>query len=244
MKRIFMIPFVLGLVLLASGCSYFKIVRGDGDLVNEEIKIEEYDRIMLAGPSMSVIYQQSDEGPALQIKTDRNIYEMFEFKVIDNELRIYRKEEYEHYSPFPTEFTVTTRSEKLRYIGLTGKNDFQVKDTLRIENLELTLTGNSHFKADYLLGSTVDGSITGAGTLDLAGKVNKASLLITGNGEVNAFEMETAMLNCVVTGRGNLNVWATAQLDAVITGMGKVRYKGDPEVSKQVNGIGSVKKAN
>lgn len=244
MKQIQALFIFICIGLLIPGCSYFNVVRGDGNVVDEEVKIGDYDRITLYGPAMKIRYSQSDKGPFLRIKTDRNIYEMFEFTSNEGELQIFLKEEYKKLHLFPTEFTITTGSKKLQYINLTGKNEFNLADTVRFQKLEVIVTGNSTFKADYLQGENLKGSITGNGTFDLAGQVDTASFTITGNGDVNAFDLQSNCAVCVVTGHGNMDIWATDDLKTVITGMGKIKYKGNPEISKDVNGFGSVKKAD
>lgn len=244
MKQIQTFFILICMGALVSGCSYFNVIRGDGDMVDEEVEIGEYDRITLQGPSVEIHYTQSDDGPFLRVKTDRNMYGMFEFTANDGELQISLKEEYKRHHLFPTEFTVTTGSKDLRYVHLTGKNKFHLADTARFRKLEVVVTGNSTFKADYLQGENLKGSVTGNGTFDLAGRVDTASFTITGNGDVNAFDLQSSRAACTVTGHGNLDIWATDDLKTVITGMGKIKYKGDPEISKDVNGFGSVKKAD
>ena len=216
MKQIQTFFILICMGALVSGCSYFNVIRGDGDMVDEEVEIGEYDRITLQGPSVEIHYTQSHDGPFLRLKTHL----------------------------FPTEFTVTTGSKDLRYVHLTGKNKFHLADTARFRKLEVVVTGNSTFKADYLQGENLKGSVTGNGTFDLAGRVDTASFTITGNGDVNAFDLQSSRAACTVTGHGNLDIWATDDLKTVITGMGKIKYKGDPEISKDVNGFGSVKKAD
>lgn len=243
MKRIFFLATSVCLLFLLPGCSYFNIVRGNGELIDEQIEIGDYDQIVLAGPAAEVRYTQSDSTPSLQIKTDRNIYEMFEFKVEDSTLQIIQKEDYKKLHLFPTEFAVNTSSKNLRIVNLTGKSEFSLIDTIRTDQLEVTLTGSSTFTADYLQGGKLSGTITGSGTFHIKGKADQASFIITGRGNVNAFDMQTDQLDCIITGKGNMDVWVTKNLKAILVGMGKIKYKGDPEISKEVRGIGSVKKA-
>lgn len=244
MKRIQALFIFVCLALLIPSCSYFNVVRGNGELVDEELQIGDYDRITLYGPAMKIRYSPSDSAPFLRVKTDRNIYEMFEFTADEGELQIFLKEEYKKHHLFPTEFTITTGSKNLRYINLTGKSEFNLADTVRFQKLEIIVTGNSTFTAEYLQGEKLTGSITGNGTFDLAGQVDTASFTITGNGDVNAFDLQSNRSVCVVTGHGDMDIWATDGLKTVITGMGKIKYKGDPEVSQNINGFGSVKKAD
>lgn len=243
MKRIFFLVASACLLFLLPGCSYFNIVRGNGELIDEQIEIGDYDQIVLAGTAANIRYSQADSVALLQIKTDRNIYEMFEFKVTGNQLQIRQKDDYKKLHLFPTEFILTTRSKNLRIVDLTGKSEFSLIDTLRTDTLDVRLTGSSTFTADCLIGRKLSGIITGSGTLNMTGKVDQASFIITGSGEVNAFDMQTDHLSCIITGRGNMDVWVTKHLEAIMTGMGKIKYKGEPEISKEVNGFGSIKKA-
>lgn len=243
-KKIAALCFLSCWLPILSGCSLFNIVKGDGNIVTHQIEIEEYDCIEMTAPSIVVNYSQTDQSAALKVTTDQNIYDMFNFQVCDKTLIISLKNEHKDDHPFPTQFTLTTSSKSLRNVTLTGKNELNLQDTVRIEKLKITITGRSKVHTTHLVGDTLYGIITGSGIYDLKGKVKEAHFQITGKGDVEAYGFQVDNLSCNITGLGDIQATVVNTLTATITGKGAITYQGEPAVSKQINGLGSVKKAD
>ncbi|TFH28173.1 MAG: hypothetical protein E4H10_01350 [Bacteroidia bacterium] len=109
------------------------------------------------------------------------------------------------------------------------------------------------FKPDYTVNTTKEisasiviptvslVSITGAADFELAGAKQEAlDILITGTGNVSAFDMEVNDCTIRISGAGNCEVNVTTSLDVLISGVGNVLYMGDPSVTSEVSGVGNV----
>ena len=68
-------------ILSTTGCIPTQTIKGDGNITTENIPVSEYDCLELEGGGMVVNYTQSDAPEGLEIKTDRNIFEKYEFNV-------------------------------------------------------------------------------------------------------------------------------------------------------------------
>lgn len=75
-------------ILSTTGCIPTQTIKGDGNITTENIPVSEYDCLELEGGGMVVNYTQSDAPEGLEIKTDRNIFEKYEFNVEDHKLKI------------------------------------------------------------------------------------------------------------------------------------------------------------
>jgi hypothetical protein len=256
------------LCVLLAGCISGKIINGDGNLVTKTISISDYSDIEASGSSMKINYAQSEDAPFLEITTDGNIYEKYDFTVDKGRaLKILPKKEFRNFHIFrPTRFTVTTRSTRLHKVELSGNGDFITDSPLKTEDLSFELAGNGNihlnkevnagkvkvdmagsatFQAVALTCESMDGDIAGSGTLNLAGSTRKADIDIAGSGDVHGFDFVTDELRCDIAGSGNIEIYVNKSIRANIAGSGKIRYKGDPaEIIPEVTGSGSVKKAD
>ena len=93
MKKISLLFLICGLFLVSS-CIPTQTIKGDGNLTTENIPVSEYDCLELEGGGMVVNYTQSDAPEGLEIKTDRNIFEKYEFNVENHKLKIRPKKEF------------------------------------------------------------------------------------------------------------------------------------------------------
>ena len=93
MKKISLLFLICGLFLVSS-CIPTQTIKGDGNITTENIPVFEYDCLELEGGGMVVNYTQSDAPECLEIKTDRNIFEKYEFNVENHKLKIRPKKEF------------------------------------------------------------------------------------------------------------------------------------------------------
>lgn len=90
-----------------------------------------------------------------------------------------------------------------------------------------------------------DVSISGVGKI----KVNKGqqetfNIAISGDGNVDSFDLIADNCSIVISGTGNCNVFASKKLDITIAGVGKISYKGHPDISQNISGSGNINNAN
>ena len=117
MKKISLLFLICGLFLVSS-CIPTQTIKGDGNITTENIPVSEYDCLELEGGGMVVNYTQSDAPEGLEIKTDRNIFEKYEFNVENHKLKIRPKKEFRKHTNFrPTEFMVTANSRNLKKLA-------------------------------------------------------------------------------------------------------------------------------
>lgn len=263
----FVITLVVGVSSMLKGCFPFPVVKGDGQLVTNTIDITDYDEIDISNASMTVNYIQSDASPVLTVTTDKNIYDMFEFRTVGNTLEIRAKNEFRRNNFRPTEFTVTTNSRTLKNVDVSGHTDFFLKSPLTTDNLnfglsgsgtinlsdtvniagklETSISGSATLNTTYLNAKEYKGRISGSGTLKLNGAVELASFHISGSGDVRAFGCEIADMESRISGSGDVEATVSNSIDVSVSGSGSVKYKGNPgTINKSISGSGSVKKVD
>lgn len=254
--------------LLALGsCLPGKVIKGDGNVITKTIPITDYSKLQAAG-SITINYSQSDEEPFLQVTTDENILEVFEFTIEDGStLRIRPKKEYRRNTVFrPTEFTINTNSRKFEKAEVAGSTKFNANSPLQTDRLSLSLAGNGEINlngrvdaakvtseiagsatlnAHELFCNDYKGSIAGSGTLNLGGATEKAVFEIAGSGDVRAFDFRIENMKCEIAGSGDIEAYVDNRIDVNVAGSGRVKYKGNAtDIKRSIAGSGSVKKVD
>lgn len=264
MKKVYSL-LLLSCLFALSGCFPEQTIKGDGNIVSQIVPISEYDRLEVEGGSMVVNYTQADAPEALEIKTDQNIFEKYEFKVDDYTLKIRPKKEYRRNTHFrPSEFMITTNSRKLQKIATSGNTHTNINSPIQAENFEANLAGNgiiqlndsssfTKLKIDIagsgdFVGKRIhceqlNGKMAGSNTIVLGGNTGMAEFYIAGSGTVRAFDCTMDELRCKVAGSGDIEATVVNSIDAKIAGSGTIKYKGNPhEINKNIMGSGKIEK--
>lgn len=257
---------LIGLIFALNGCIPGKVVNGDGNIVTETISIADYHTIKAASGHITVRYIQSDEPPFLQVKTDQNIYDMYEFRTDeDGTLLIKPKHPYRNNCNFrPTEFLILTNSTALRKVEMAGSAEFNaespltadqlifelagsgrinLKEKVTVARLGVTIAGSTTLNAPDVYCDQFRGEIAGSGTMHIGGEARKANIEVAGSGKIRAFDLQIDDLKCNVAGSGNIEATVSQNIDVNAVGSGKVRYKGNPaNITRNIIGSGSIRK--
>ena len=119
-------------------------------------------------------------------------------------------------------------------------------ETLKVglkSNVSISSPEGIHF--DITVPSMTKILLAGAGNFELSGSdQNELSVIITGVGDIRAFDMRVRYCNISVVGVGNCQVNVINGLAASITGVGNIYYKGSPTISSSVTGVGQIVNSN
>jgi hypothetical protein len=114
-------------------------------------------------------------------------------------------------------------------------------DSLNTSALRIGLLGVGGVKINGASAGSVSTTVSGAGSIDLAGQIAQQTVTLNGVGSYRAGDLKSQKAKITVSGAGSATVWVSESLDATITGAGSVQYYGSPSVTKSVTGVGSVK---
>jgi len=115
-----------------------------------------------------------------------------------------------------------------------------VADTLRSPNLRLDLSGACSFTARDLQATTLRLDGSGATKIDIAGRVTRQDVDLSGAGSYQAGNLTSDEASIEVSGAGKALVNARNSLTVEISGAGKVDYFGDPKLKQTISGVGKV----
>ena len=115
-------------------------------------------------------------------------------------------------------------------------------DTLKAGELRLDLAGACSLKIRDLQATTLRLDGSGAIKADVAGKVQRQRIDLSGAGSFQASKLASDEAVIEVSGAGKAVVNAANSLEVDISGAGAVEYLGDPKVKQSISGIGKVRR--
>lgn len=214
MKKITII-FTMMILLLFIGCREMGI-KGSGNVINEVRNIESFNRLQASGAFNIEIEVGSET--SLEISAEDNLQEFIVTEVVNNRLII----------------------ENLRAISPKRKIRINIT-TPRLQ--EISSSGVSNIYAvgideqEFLL------DLSGAGFIELQGKVEQFTAELSGAGRLEAQELFSRFVDISSSGASNADVYASEALKAEISGVGNIFYFGDPDdVRTNVSGVGRISK--
>lgn len=130
----------------------------------------------------------------------------------------------------------------VREIRLQGSGDIDVLDLFEGMNF-LEVSGSGDIEQDlYTRFKTMTVQITGSGDVQLRGELDRADLLISGSGDIDAMDLTADVADTRISGSGDISIHVNQRLDANISGSGNVIYRGNPTVNRQITGTGNVRR--
>lgn len=223
MKRMTLtVVLCLVMVLSLSGCTFGTTfdsstrITGSGKMITEIREVSGFNGVDLAAVGKLYITQGAKEG--LTITGDDNIVPLIKTEVRAGVLVI--------------EFTTPNIS----------LNDLRgITYNLTVVNLtSLVVSGAGDISVDDLKAENLSVLVSGAGNIEVAGKVSTQEIKVSGAGNYNAADLMSGSVKVTISGAGNATVWAQTTLDVTISGLGRVSYYGEPVVTKSISGAGSI----
>jgi biopolymer transport protein ExbD len=236
--KAFMTPVVLSVIMLtATVARSQQKINGSGSVKKETRNADKpFDEIGVSGNYKVYISQGSKQ--SITVEAEENLLPYIETEIDGNDLGIGTKE---GYNIRPTkDVVIRITVVKLESLAASGKSSFFGEGTIKGEDLEVGLSGETEasLSLDY---SKLEIGISGKGKVKLNGRADKSELAISGDGDIAAADLKAKDMEVAISGNGNAHVQATGKLEIAISGNGKVKYRGSPSsVEQSVSGKGVV----
>ncbi|MDN3724664.1 head GIN domain-containing protein [Aequorivita sp. SDUM287046] len=216
MKNLIYLPVCLFYILIS--CNDDDMVVGSGRMVTETRSVENFSKVKSEGVFEVTITQ----GPvqSLEITADDNVIGRVETKVIDNELRLFLKNDGYNRVTLKARITVP----HLNGLKNSGTGNIAVQE----------MVGNGHFNVEN----------SGTGDIKIAGSAESLSIYNEGTGSFHGFAFMVKNADVETMGTGDIEVHCSENLTVEIEGSSNVYYKGNPTVQVDIHGSGSLINAN
>jgi hypothetical protein len=104
----------------------------------------------------------------------------------------------------------------------------------------IAVSGAGDATASNLHADRLTVEISGTGGMTLAGTADSQAVTISGTGDYNGQDLQTATAEVTIDAAGDAVLRVSDRLDATVGGVGSVEYIGNPSVTKDISGVGSV----
>lgn len=129
---------------------------------------------------------------------------------------------------------------KLTQLKMAGAGKVITTNQIVSDDITLILSGvTGKFKFDVQADS-ISTIFSGQGNIDYSGLANKHRILLSGAGNINAYDLDVKAAEISITGPGDAFVKVNESLKATLSSSGNVFYRGDPSIAKEEYGEGKV----
>jgi hypothetical protein len=211
----------------------------------EQREVSGFDRVRLRDWGILRITQGEQE--SLTIEADEQVLDRVRTTVKDRELVLRVGGDW--LDRLSTALSRELREAHLRYdltvkelraLRIFGAGKVTVGN-LKTDRIEVTLHGAGDVTLQSLTADQLRAELSGAGKLEIAGRVKRQGIKLSGAGSYAGGRLESRQARVNVSGAGSATVWVTDDLDVTLSGVGSVEYYGDPNLSQQTSGLGSVR---
>ena len=117
---------------------------------------------------------------------------------------------------------------------------------LKVKQLDtLNLKGAGNIKVLNLNVSKLTVAMSGAGSVNIAGKVAEQDISLDGAGSYDSVNTKSQNAMVHLSGVGSVKVRVSSVLDATMSGLGSIEYIGNPTtLNKHISGFGQVKQVS
>jgi hypothetical protein len=199
--------------LLVAGC-FGPRIKGSGHEVRQARQVAQFRRIEIRGSTDVVA--RIGPGTALTVSGDDNIVPHVRTEVHGDTL-IIDMEDGSYSTSAPLLVTVSTPA-------LDG----------------ISISGSASAQASGVTAERFDASISGSGSMEVAGTAGRLEASVSGSGDMRLFGLATRRAAVDVSGSGNIELSAAEALSVEVSGSGDVRYRGNPAREVRISGSGSV----
>ncbi len=139
--------------------------------------------------------------------------------------------------------TVYITMPELTALGVSGSGKAEVKDAIKADNLDFSVSGSGRIVAANLSLVKLYVAISGSGDIiiDGRGEAADADIHISGSGNFTSESLKIANGDFRISGSGSCKCNVTDNLDASVSGSGNITYSGSPKIDARVSGSGRVR---
>ena len=129
-------------------------------------------------------------------------------------------------------------------MGVSGSGKAEIKDAVKTDNLNLSVSGSGKLYTSMVNVSDLKGSISGSGDIIIGGGREMQLKLIFRSADQVIIQVKPPKIGSVdisISGSGNCTCNVTESLKASVSGSGNVTYLGNPKIDARVSGSGKVR---
>ncbi len=242
-----LIKIILSLLtaLLVTSCAFdvnFGQMRGNGNVITENLQITDNFNEVSAGNGWEVILEKGSEISVI-VEADENLVDAAEIYVKNNTLKIYCERNISN---------ATSKKVFVTYVGdLTAINassgaSLTTEQVLKGDKLSLNVSSGGNIRTEAIV-RNIDTDVSSGGKINITGSTESLDADVSSGGVIYANKLKAKYAVANASSGGTIDLYVTDRLQARASSGGDIDYWGDPkEVDKPKKSIsgGSVTSKN
>ena len=218
-----------------------KKVKASNVYVTKQIKIDDFDRLEVAG-SMDVVYKQVKGKPSLEIYTADNIVDLVKTEVVNGTLKIGFKK---GYSISYNKLIIRVSSEDINAISLAGSGSIDLANGLKTNKMNISLAGSGDVMGKNIFcQEDLRIALSGSGDVSMQQLAcNQFDVSLAGSGDVSMKDVNVHTAKVSLAGSGCVEMYGkTDKSHFELAGSGEILAAGfeAKEVNVSIAGSGDV----
>lgn len=211
-------------------------VKGEGDVVTQEIQLEMLKGVKLGFSGDIILTQGSSQKVVME--GQQNILDNIKRDVDDGIWNVHFDKGVRTAKPVKIYITLATLQEAY----VQGSGSISTTNTFHnLGDLEVGVSGSGglDLSVDAV---NIEASVSGSGDIKLQGTAENIEISISGSGDVHAAELRAENCEVAISGSGDVLIYCTSGIESSVSGSGDIRYKGNPaKVKASISGSGDVR---
>ncbi len=199
----------------------FAQVTGKGEVVRQKWQVGTFTGVAIHGTQDAVL--MNGDSCSVEIETNANLFQYLNAHVANGILKI-DYQNIKHYDEMKLYITAPVFGRLI----VSGASDVRTKDTLRGENLTITVGGASDTRLTLNYNSVVS-KVSGASVLTLKGHALSQAIEARGASDIKAKELATQTTTVTASGSSSCFVNADSSLTYQVSGASSVSYTQKPK---------------
>jgi hypothetical protein len=234
------ISMVIGLFVIfigLNGCSdeFFNCVKGNGKIYTEPRSLLPFETVSVNGDFD--VYVEQDTVTDVRVEGDENLVPYILTRVNGSNLTIKVKDN--RCLKETQQVKIYLKSPNIRELNMSGSGMIKTTDTLKSDNIDLSISGSGDIKA-LVNSQSVTATISGSGNIDLFGSTGTSDFKISGSGKIRSMDMGQNSCYINISGSGSIYTNVLKSMDVYISGSGTVYYIGSPVINRHISGSGEI----
>ena len=218
-----------------------KKVKASNVYVTKQIKIDDFDRLEVAG-SMDVVYKQVKGKPSLEIYTADNIVDLVKTEVVNGTLKIGFKK---GYSISYNKLIIRVSSEDINAISLAGSGSIDLANGVKTNKMNISLAGSGDVMGKNIFcQEDLRIALSGSGDVSMQQLAcNQFDVSLAGSGDVLMKDVNVHTAKVSLAGSGCVEMYGkTDKSHFELAGSGEILAAGfeAKEVNVSIAGSGDV----
>ncbi len=225
-----------GFTMTNCGNVNFSGIKGNGKIVKDERKVNDFSGIEASG-AFNIVLNEG-ENNLIKVEADENIVKHIITKVEDNILKLYTDTSINN----TKKLNIFITYKNLNSIDCDGACNITGNSEIKTELFSLNNSGTSDMKLNLTV-TALNSVLSGAGNIKISGRADIQNIELSGVSSYDAFSLVTNTTSIDLSGAGSAKINAVKEIKGEISGVGSIYYKGEPLVKNvTISGLGSISK--